>query len=256
MDFLKPTGLFPKRELGELMSEIVKSAKAIVLKLHACIVAKRGKGVTGTTEVTTFGIPIPQKNKKGKVISKRTKKWDYDFLDTPGITVKDCITAVEKTGLSNRLLKEAILRGADLIRRSQSIQEQSQKSGLVRFIVEQRLAMDKKHAENLASIWIQTQAFMKRTHAVHVPSFEELAEQQRAFIKDQIAKGLWVSALVDADGNVVSDKSNESESTEEAQDDSSDETPELDDVDVPDDDDESDDDSDDESDESEDEEEE
>jgi len=220
------------------MGEIVKNA---ILKLHACIVARRGKGVKGTTEVTTFGIPKPRKNKQGKVVSRVVKKWDYDFLDAPEVTVKDCITAVEKTGLSNRLLKEAILRGADLIRRSQSIQDQSQKSGLVRFIIEQRLAMDKKHAENLASIWIQTQAFMKRTHAVHVPSFEELAEQQRSFIKDQIAKGLWASSLVDENGVVLQPAKDEEVS-------SSDESPELDDIDVPDDDDESDDDSDDESD--------
>lgn len=157
--------------------------------LHDCLIARRGKGAKGTIAIQTLGKPIKVKD------SIVTKKWDYSFVDN--LTVQQCLDAAEKLGIRNaRLLKESIVRGAELVNKSATIKAQSAETGIINFIIEHKLVMTKEDAKNLCNVWLQTQAFMKRSNML-IPSIEDLAEQRRKFIKDQTAKGLWDCKLVD-----------------------------------------------------------
>lgn len=179
------------------------------LKLHACTISRRGKAAKGTVNVETFGVPV--KPKKGN--QAITKKWSYNFVDQ--FSWRDIVDAVEQMGrLNQRLMKEALLRGRDLIIKSSSIQEQSERANLVRFILEQELALDKKTAKNLASIWQQTQSFMKRS-GMAVPTIEQLTEQRKVQISELIAKGLWIA---------IAEDENESDDIDESEDDSDDDS--------------------------------
>lgn len=179
------------------------------LKLHACTISRRGKAAKGTVNVETFGVPV--KPKKGN--QAVTKKWSYSFVDQ--FSWRDCVDAVEQMGrLNQRLMKEALLRGRDLIIKSSSIQEQSERAGLIRFILESELALDKKTARNLASIWQQTQSFMKRS-GMAVPTIEQLAEQRKVQISELIEKGLWVKLPDDEDETDDSDDSDDSDDDSE-----------------------------------------
>jgi hypothetical protein len=159
----------------------------MTIKLHTCTISKRGKGAKGTVVVETFGIPIvPKKGNK-----KITKKWDYAKL-ADKLTVRQVLDACESVGKVNgKLLVEAILRGRDAVIKSQSIRNGSERIAIVRMILESGLARSKKEANNLASVWQQTQSFLRRSHSANIPTIEELAEQRRLFVVEQKEKNLW-----------------------------------------------------------------
>ena len=186
------------------------------LKLHTCTISKRGKGAKGTVTVQTIGVPVvPKKGNK-----KITKKWDYSKL-AANTSLRAAIDFIEQVGgLNGKLLIEAVLRGRDLIIKSQSIRNNSEKTGLIAMILELGLSRSKKEAANLAMIWQQTISFAKRSHAVNIPTIEELAELRMAYVSEQKEKNLWV--MRPEDDVVKDDDSEESEEDDDSEDDEDD----------------------------------
>jgi hypothetical protein len=193
----------------------------MAIQLHDCIISKRGKGAKGTVVVKTFGIPVKRKaDKKTGVISKVTKAWDYGFADK--MALQAIIDGLEAAGLSNLIIKKALLIGADTIRKSNTIQANSEIAQIAVSIMAQGLAQDEANAKAIAKEWLQYRAMCAK-HGNAIPSYETLAEGQKKIVADLKKKGLWeaskprlVKKTEEEVSDIVEDESEEdSDDTEE-----------------------------------------
>jgi hypothetical protein len=164
------------------------------LSLHTVTITRKGKGVRNkTVEVETFAIPVMAKNAKAGDVPK-----GFDYAKTVnGLTISKMVDQVEQSGrLNQRLMCEAFARGLHTVMTTSSIRKRSEQVGIIRFILEQDLAMNYNAAKDLASVWQQQQDFQKRGYQL-VSSIEDLAVGVRNYVDGQKALGKWITNTKD-----------------------------------------------------------
>jgi len=159
-----------------------------MLKLHTCKIAKKGKGQQGFVTVEMFGIPKLDDNGIAR---------SFDYSDVvAGHTLTTLLDGIEQTNkLNNRMMLEAIVRGADLMNSRQSLQNAVMVNEMAEWILAQDLAEDMQKAEDLAAVWNQTQAFQKKC-GILVYCKEDFAKERQKYVDSQKALGIWKSCLV------------------------------------------------------------
>lgn len=147
-------------------------------------IAKRGKGAKGTQEVNLLGKPIynADGSLKELVISHLVE----------GRTLTQVITGLESIQSVNaRMLCYSAIEGLNEILSSTAKQQEIERTAMVRYILEQGLAMDYADAKEYVMNCQKVMEYSKKAGEL-VKSIEDYAVRRRVFVQEQKDKNLWI----------------------------------------------------------------
>jgi hypothetical protein len=124
------------------MTEILNTVISFTLNL--CRISRRGKAAKGHVTVHTFGIPVLNPDGIAK---------DWDYTPFANGNMSDAIDAVRSLGINPVI---ALLQGADLVNKSDSMRKQNQLGLLTARVLEMGLAPDTSAAAKIADAILET----------------------------------------------------------------------------------------------------